>query len=361
MADDNGFSCFKLFFRILFSHVGMLLLVAGYTILGAYIFVWVEKPAEEERRLEREVISLTVNDSLTYLVNLFWYWHTINNDSKASWNEKVYGELDNLNKFIIDAVTDYGYDGTFVREEWDYDWTLSNSLLYVVTISSTIGYGHIAPVTQLGKLATILYAIVGIPLLLVCLANIGDAMASCFRWIYSRLCCRWCRARRRRAEYTPLMVAQMGGRLPPLHSDEVGEEEYMPTTQVVVPIVLNLILISMYILIGAILFGFWEGWDLLSAAYFTFVTLTTIGFGDYTPGKSFLNYKDGVSASMTMVATCAYVLLGMALVSMCINLMQEQLIEKVKWFGREIGLIKTPTEEKSRSPSIHSSDTGQKY
>ncbi|XP_023226120.1 potassium channel subfamily K member 2-like [Centruroides sculpturatus] len=130
---------------------------------------------------------------------------------------------------------------------------------------------------------------------------------------------------------------------------------------VVVPIVLNLILISMYILIGAILFGFWEGWDLLSAAYFTFVTLTTIGFGDYTPGKSFLNYKDGVSASMTMVATCAYVLLGMALVSMCINLMQEQLIEKVKWFGREIGLIKTPTEEKSRSPSIHSSDTGQKY
>lgn len=34
-----------------------------------------------------------------------------------------------------------------------------------------------------GKIATIFYSIIGIPLMLLCLSNIGDIMASSFRWI----------------------------------------------------------------------------------------------------------------------------------------------------------------------------------
>jgi potassium channel subfamily K member 18 len=41
--------------------------------------------------------------------------------------------------------------------------------------------GHIAPKTIPGKLSTIFYAILGIPLMLLCLSNIGDIMASSFR------------------------------------------------------------------------------------------------------------------------------------------------------------------------------------
>ena len=43
----------------------------------------------------------------------------------------------------------------------------------------------------------ILYALVGIPLMIVFTAHIGDLMADAFRWMYSRVCCRWCRVRRR--------------------------------------------------------------------------------------------------------------------------------------------------------------------
>ena len=46
------------------------------------------------------------------------------------------------------------------------------------------GYGHIVPKTQSGKVVTMLYAIVGIPLTLLTITNLGGFMATAFRWFY---------------------------------------------------------------------------------------------------------------------------------------------------------------------------------
>ena len=54
------------------------------------------------------------------------------------------------------------------------------------------GYGHIAPKTTWGRLVTILYALVGIPLTFLYLSNIGNVMADCFRLFYKRICCDVC-------------------------------------------------------------------------------------------------------------------------------------------------------------------------
>lgn len=40
------------------------------------------------------------------------------------------------------------------------------------------GYGNIAPATEEGKIATIFYAIIGMPLFLLYLSNIGNLYAS---------------------------------------------------------------------------------------------------------------------------------------------------------------------------------------
>ena len=49
---------------------------------------------------------------------------------------------------------------------------------------SVSGYGHIVPKTTAGKMFCIGYSLVGIPLLLLLMANAGDLMAVAFRWIY---------------------------------------------------------------------------------------------------------------------------------------------------------------------------------
>lgn len=50
------------------------------------------------------------------------------------------------------------------------------------------GYGNICPKTKWGKVVTIVYAIIGLPLFLLYLSNIGDILAKSFKWTYARCC-----------------------------------------------------------------------------------------------------------------------------------------------------------------------------
>ena len=156
--------------------------------------------------------------------------------------------------------------------------------------------------------------------------QIGDWMAVTFRWLYSRILCRWCRARRRDAELPPGVDRRSKG----LAFDEIGKERYMPTDLVMVPITVNLILIFSFIFVGALAFASWEDWEPIASAYFCFITLTTIGyiiytlsthhiplilistnrFGDLYPQKAFLGFREDPIALMKMCFTVAYCIFG---------------------------------------------------
>ena len=95
--------------------------------------------------------------------------------------DAVYADLDTLKKFVVNYHNDYNYDMT---DEWEYDWDFPKAWLFTITIMTTVGYGHISPKTDGGKLFCMGYALIGIPLLLVFSAKIGDLMADAFRWTY---------------------------------------------------------------------------------------------------------------------------------------------------------------------------------
>ena len=46
-----------------------------------------------------------------------------------------------------------------------------------MTLLTTVGYGHITPVTQAGRLATVLYGVIGIPLFFALIFKIGAIFA----------------------------------------------------------------------------------------------------------------------------------------------------------------------------------------
>lgn len=132
-----------------------------------------------------------------------------------------------------------------------------------------------------------------------------------------------------------------------------------------VPIWLCAFLVLSYILGGAYLFSNWEPWNFLDSAYFCFITLTTIGFGDFVPSQSqggskvnkSMNYPwwsscvfQSLSPRTHWISLCVhlqesialcslYLLFGIALLAMSFNLVQEQVINSVKEVAIRLGII----------------------
>lgn len=80
------------------------------------------------------------------------------------------------------------------------------------------------------------------------------------------------------------------------------------------PVSLAVLLLIAYMMFGAFIFTMWEDWTFFESFYFVFISMSTIGFGDYVPNHP-----------MFMMATFIYLLFGLALTSMCINVVQEKL------------------------------------
>ncbi|XP_053957028.1 uncharacterized protein LOC128862437 [Anastrepha ludens] len=172
------------------SHVILVLMVVSYCVGGAYLFQHLEMPHEIEVKRDIQYLRLNLTDKI---------WHFSDNASVLSendWIANVMKDLASFEKQIVTAIKTNGWDGDEdVRKS---QWTFAGSLFYSIIVITTIGYGHISPRTDWGKVTTIFYAIVGIPLMLLCLSNIGDVMATSFRFIYWRVCCYVCtRAARR--------------------------------------------------------------------------------------------------------------------------------------------------------------------
>ena len=108
-----------------------------------------------------------------------------------------------------------------------------------------------------------------------------------------------------------------------------------------VPVWVTVCILVLYIVVGGGLFSAFEDsdeWNMFIGIYFSFVTLTTIGFGDFLYGSG-LAPGQGQKRSLLvgkgydsgkMVATGLYIVIGLSLMSMCADLMGQRIKEKLE-------------------------------
>jgi hypothetical protein len=147
----------------------------------------------------------------------------------------------------------------------------------------------------------------------MCVANISGVLGDMFRFIYSRIFCRFCyiKTKKRSEKDQNVMHNNLdimntgvidtvvpygdehrisgnyhGNQLKPMNGyddkskgilidEEIVEED--DDDKVTVPLTITMIIITGYIAIGAVLFHKFEQWTLIQSAYFCFITLATIG------------------------------------------------------------------------------------
>jgi len=322
-------SALKSILQQLFSGVGLVVLCILIAIFGATAYIGLEQEYDEKLYADKQDAARQVRDAQLYLVNIFWEYATnIDrfNYTEEAFNNKTEDDLKLFISYVINATRDYKYDGEI--EGWEFFWhqdQFPKALLFTITIMTTIGYGHIYPRTLEGQLFTIVYSLVAMGITLVMLANVGAALADALIYSYSRICCRWFRSARVKSEIPSRSMRKIMRRR--LVDDEIGDESFMPTNSIAIPIIVNILIIAGYVGVGAVVFSAWEGWSTMAAAYFSFVTLTTIGLGDLSPLNTFtaIGKPDaGFTEYINMMFATFYCAVGLALVSMCISLIQEQ-------------------------------------
>lgn len=211
----------------------------------------------------------------------------------------------------------------------DSKWGFYSSLLFTLTVISTVGYGFIAPVTWEGRVVCICYASIGIPIYLVCLTNLSSILGQFLRFAYKRFQSinpvykYWKNIKlKKNNEINKFKSNQLfkkdeivlkenktfigiptdnqsistsklsynfyldNSKIVNEHSyleddeeqngQEDDEDEELSLYNDEVPFLLAFTIIISYILLGGFLFSNFEGWTLTESIYFIFGTLTTM-------------------------------------------------------------------------------------
>ncbi|CAI2350495.1 unnamed protein product [Caenorhabditis sp. 36 PRJEB53466] len=245
------------------------------------------------------------------------------------------------------------------EEEVQVDkWSIGNSVIFAFTVITTIGYGHVAPETFEGRLFLILYGLVGVPFTLLTIADLGMFLNKFLKYLlisahrFSRFLKNLWHGMRKKPRKTSSESARsevwstgkemkemsMRTAREPEQEDEIQEmekgekegeeeehEEQNEEPRKTEESIALGITFTCYLLAGAKILSVYEPeMDFFKALYFNFVTLTTIGLGDFVP-KSF-DY---------LLVTLIYIGIGLALTTMAIEIAAD-LLKKLHYIGRKM-------------------------
>ncbi|XP_064538951.1 open rectifier potassium channel protein 1 isoform X1 [Drosophila montana] len=171
-------------------------------------------------------------------------------DKNASTQNEI---LERITSYCGKPVTDHTKD----EYEIPYTWTFYHAFFFAFTVCSTVGYGNISPTTFAGRMIMIAYSVIGIPVNGILFAGLGEYFGRTFVAIYRR--------------YKKYKMSTDDHYVPP----QLGL-----ITTVVIALIPG---IALFLLLPAWVFTYFEDWSYSISFYYTYVTTTTIGFGDFVP------------------------------------------------------------------------------
>ncbi|CAH2256250.1 potassium channel subfamily K member 5 [Pelobates cultripes] len=153
---------------------------------------------------------------------------------------------------ILEVVSNAAGQGVAITGNHTFNnWNWPNAVIFSATVITTIGYGNIAPKTPAGRLFCIFYGLFGVPLCLTWISALGKFFGG-------------------RAKRLGVFLTKRGVSL--------------RTAQITCTAIFIIWGVLVHLMIPPFIFMKTEGWTYIEGLYYSFITITTIGFGDYVAG-----------------------------------------------------------------------------
>jgi potassium channel subfamily K protein 1 len=143
------------------------------------------------------------------------------------------------------------------------NWSFGQAVFFSGTVLTTIGYGHVSPLSSGGKVFCILYAIFGIPITLVLISACVERLLLVTNKLYDKM-------KTMSVFYRNQTTIDMKA----LTYTHFG-------------LVLAFVLVFFFLIPAAVFSSIEKEWNYLDALYYCFISLSTIGLGDYIPGDKY--------------------------------------------------------------------------
>jgi potassium channel subfamily K protein 1 len=205
-----------------------------------------------------------------------------------------------LNNFIRDISTANNKGVPATRNvSKEQNWSFGNAVFFAGTVLTTIGYGNVSPLTKLGKLFCILFAIIGIPATLLLLYAIIERLMKLTGFMLA---------------FFTEKVLQISNNISVLN-----QKVKRSHLHVLFALLCTLFVLIFFFIIPAAIYSSIEGWSYLNAFYYCFISLSTVGLGDYVPGES----HDQNNLHFYKIASIAYLLVGVTVMVWLLEIFSE--------------------------------------
>ncbi|EYC02942.1 hypothetical protein Y032_0097g3032 [Ancylostoma ceylanicum] len=304
--------------------------LVSYTIFGAFVFKSFEM--ENDQRIRQRYKNRT-HYAMDQVVERMLEVRCHDQELRVA--DKKY-QVQHAREALIWFLEHLNLSEVINERGGDTPWTWLGSMFYAGQLYTTIGYGYPTANTTAGRVTSIFYILFGIPIFLIILKDIGRLMSRTFRKLYKKLR----GSRQKIVESAPIRLISRpftSANKSDAHNGKNGHQHHKETdleaerqnkvnaqlhAQNAFPIPIALAMLFLWILLSAGLFCLWEDeWGYLTSVYFFFVSISTVGLGDIV----FSNPK-------MMIIYFLLILIGLALLSMCFNLIQaalERLLDRL--------------------------------